>query len=484
MTLSLANESTAFHSITRAVTSLYERHPYPKYPLLARPRWVDGYLTTSLFSHRLTEDLTGESCDLRGVAGSTNREMQVLVGGSGEILPYIIRQWEPWRHRLICVDLSKTSLQRARIRLALNRKPIQWVTGDLDFFLEKSLPKARSGSFGHIDAFGVLHHMLSPGRTLDLIASALVPGGTARIMIYNSDARQWIHEFQRIFRILKINASHSADIRFARDLIIQSTKWSDTLATLVGQMGAQTLANPARFADTFLHPRECTLDCTWWLDRIAQAGLKVSGLLDRYAELDDLPNPLWRSPSGEDLKVRAQDGRFEGNLEIYVRRPGGVSGHQGGSTSQTLARLQYAHALRYGPPRFWFGFRETKDLPLSIRWGLWHAHLVSVLFPTTKQHQRTSMLQKIPLAAQQRLARIGAIFPSQIPSKAQRETLITPMTREMEIPTRPPTTAPIPEELFSRMTKRLEDQGRFSERRMGTIVDRLRRAALISREKA
>ena len=73
----------AAFEITQTVRSLYEKHPYPKYPLLARPRWVDGYLASSLFSQRLTMDLKLETRDLRGVAGTNNRQMQILLGGSG-----------------------------------------------------------------------------------------------------------------------------------------------------------------------------------------------------------------------------------------------------------------------------------------------------------------------------------------------------------------------------------------------------------------
>ena len=476
-TLSVSSDLTAFQSLTRAVTDLYERHPYPKYPLLARPRWVDGYLTTSLFSQRLILGLKGDSPYLRGVAGSTNREMRVLIGGSGEILPYIIRQWEPWHHRITCVDLSRASLRRARVRLALSRKPIAWVASDLDLYLEKDLKRAKTGTFGHIDVFGVLHHMPCPGRTLDLIGRSLVPGGTARIMVYNSDARRWIRDFQRIFAILKIDTDLTSDIAFARNVIIEATRWSPTLAALVGQMGSQTLNNQARFADTFLHPRECALDGPWWLDRLREAGLQCVGLLDRYAELDDLPNPLWETPSPSALKVRSLDGRFEGNLEIYVRRPGGVKKGQDHQKNSALRQFHYARALRCGPPRFWFGFRETSSLPLATRWALWHAHLVQVLFPRRDQKQPANSLAKIPAEAQQRLARIGAIFPDQCVTSVQRSMLYGEVSSRMDVPSRPPTSSPIPGELLAPMAQRLEQEGRYSDRRMELIRERLHRAA-------
>jgi SAM-dependent methyltransferase len=409
--------------------------------------------------------------------------MRILIGGSGEILPYIIRQWEPWHHRIICVDLSTTSLRRARIRLALSRKPIAWVASDLDLYLENTLNRAKTGTFGHIDAFGVLHHMPCPGRTLDLIGRSLVPGGTARIMVYNSDARHWIRDFQRIFATLKIDTNLASDISFARNVVIEATRWSATLAALVGQMGSQTLNNQARFADTFLHPRECTLDGPWWLDRLRAAGLEWVGLLDRYAELDDLPNPLWETPSSSALKERSLDGRFEGNLEIYVRRPGGIKKGQDHSKNGALPQLQYARALHYGPPRFWFGFRETSSLPVATRWALWHAHLVHVLFPRRDQKQPSNNLAKIAAEAQQRLARIGAIFPDQCVTSGQKSMLHTQVSSRMDVPSRPPTSSPIPGELMSTMAQRLEQQGRYSDRRMEVICERLHRAASMDAKK-
>ena len=103
-------------SIVAAVSAFYEAYPYPKYPLLASPRWQDGYLTHSLFARSLVSNLIcKDSLSGRniGVQGST----KVLIGGGGEILPYVVRKWEPSSRHVISVELSSSSIRRARWRL-------------------------------------------------------------------------------------------------------------------------------------------------------------------------------------------------------------------------------------------------------------------------------------------------------------------------------------------------------------------------------
>lgn len=464
-------DSCVAQALTQAVRSLYETHPYPRYPLLARPRWTEGYLTSSLFSNRLTRDLTRETRDLRGIAGHNNRQMEILIGGSGEILPFMIRKWEPREHQITCVDLSKKSLNRARLRLALVGKPTRWIQDDLAHFLSHS-PAA---SFGHIDVFGVLHHMASPGRALDLIAKTLVPGGTVRLMVYNSDARDFIRHIQKVFALLLVTPHHPSDLAFARQLLAGVKEWSPRLETLFRQMGPGTLTNDARFADTFLHPRECSLDVTWWLERIEKSGMEIVGLLDRYAELDDLPNPLWCPPTKSVLKERALDRRFEGNLELFLRRPGGIPAALGQTQTAGSVACTGMHALRYGPPRSWFHFPETKTLPSLTRYALWHAHLAWTLHGRLR-HER-HLCEKIPFPALQRLARIGAILPGQITVKSIRKELEGRLSLKMDPPTFPKTSEPLTPRLVQLLATRLKERGLFSERKLAVIQERLARAA-------
>jgi SAM-dependent methyltransferase len=452
--------------VVQAVRALYEAHPYPRYPLLARPRWQDGYLAHGAFAARLAADLTGRQASLhRDGRGA------VLLGGGGEILPYVVRQWEPFGRQVVSVDLSARSTRRARWRLALTPGRTAFHRGDLDDYLARTAP----ASFAHADVFGVLHHLRDPGTTLARLARVLAPGGTLRLMVYNRAARQWITELQRCFAVLGLDPLRRADLAAGRRLLEAAAATAPALAARLAQLGPDTLRNDARFADTFLHPREARLSLERWLDLAGAAGLVPLGLFDRYGELDDLPNPLWRPPTAAALAARAADGRYEGNLELYLARraaaaPAGREPETGDAKSSFLALLPYALKT---PPRLWFSFDETRAIPWRARRQIWAAHLAWVLRgrPTSD-----SLLSELPSRAAQRLARLGAVLPGQVNDPDRRALLMAPLADTMEAPARP---APLPlaaPPLTPLLRLVLEERCRYTDRRLAAALARLARA--------
>src|SRR5690606_18237660 len=165
----------AVAAIQDDVKRFYEAFPYPRYSLTMNPRWQEGYASSPAFARAVAGD--------PGIAQSPT-----LIVGCGEILPQVIAKWIPRTHRLWCLDLSRTSLLRARIRLAKSARGAA--------FLAQPLEEALSGdelpSFGHIDAYGVLHHTARPLENLAKCAAKLLPGGTMRLMVYNSAARGFL----------------------------------------------------------------------------------------------------------------------------------------------------------------------------------------------------------------------------------------------------------------------------------------------------
>src|SRR5206468_3870392 len=102
--------------------------PYPRYPLLAKPRWQDGHLAATAFAAALARAAGVRPAVDRATGAAGGRErIDVLIGGAGEILPYVIRKWEPRRHRVVALDLSATSLRRARWRLFPLTRPTAFV---------------------------------------------------------------------------------------------------------------------------------------------------------------------------------------------------------------------------------------------------------------------------------------------------------------------------------------------------------------------
>jgi ubiquinone/menaquinone biosynthesis C-methylase UbiE len=88
--------------------------------------------------------------------------------------------------RLIAMDVSETSLEEARHRLALHcaAKSIEWVRiAEADTVLP--LPDA---SIDIVHSSGVLHHTPDPERILREFRRILRPEGEARIMVYNRDS--------------------------------------------------------------------------------------------------------------------------------------------------------------------------------------------------------------------------------------------------------------------------------------------------------
>lgn len=444
-------------TITQAVRSLYEAFPYPHYPLLAKPRWQEGYAASAAFARALLGH--------PGERPTKPSERLVLIGGSGEILPYVVRRWEARGRGLACLDLSATSLRRARFRLGLRAAGMRFVRGDLALVLAQE-----DRLYEHMDFYGVLHHMGDPSAALRLAARRLAPGGTMRVMVYNSKARAWIHELQRVFARLGYDHLVSSDVRDARRFLLAIAGVLPRLAARLKQMGDATLRNDARFVDTFLHAREARLSLTHWQSTIDAAGLQTYALFDRYAELDDLANPLWQAPSVSDLEARADDLRYENNLEVFLVKP--PRGKPTVSSEPATCNLHYALTLAKGPPKLWFGFAETKTVPQTLRFELWRAYLQHVLLGAAP---KANVFGRVDWRALQRLARIGAVLPGMVQDEALRATLLAPMADAMQAPELP-ARLELPSKALSDLVETaLAVKNREDSRAHGLILHRLLR---------
>ena len=422
-------------SLVEQVRGLYERHPYPRYPLLARPRWSPGYtssMTWTQFQYAL-------HCE-------ENHSPQILIAGSGEILPWVIEKWAPPNAILCALDLSYSSLQRALLRRwmtrpwsSLGRKYLRWIRngqlsswvppgktdgpqqdfrglgcyfcqGDLLHFLEKS----PSQSWNHIDAYGVIHHMASPRMALEQMSRVLSSGGILRLMVYNTPARRWIRNIQRLFMLLGLDFAKDADFRFAGQLLAAAAAHSPRLRQRLSQMGPSILKNRTRFADTFFHPREIQASPVQWHRWIESAGFKILGQFDRYGELDHLPNPLWQPPSAEVLQQEVKNGLFEGNLEYYLVKKGKQDqrdqhripfNHRSENAPPlTISKKIFFELLLQGPPPHWFQFPETASITMPKRYHLWFDFLKRLYGRSTPTQ---AAVKDLPPSACQRLARLG-----------------------------------------------------------------------------
>jgi len=405
------------------VQKLYERRPYPHYPLLAKPRWQDGYLGSSLFAHSL---LNHEVFD-------PTVPRQFLSIGSGEILPYVIRQWEPSATRLDCVDLSKRSLRRAQFRTALLGRRVAFHCEDINSILVSG--ELHNRKFTHIEAYGVLHHIPNFASTLQLIENHLADDGIVRIMVYNSQSRDWLWQINRAYRSLGLNFYSDQDIENARQLLMSLSKLSPRLESKLKQIGQSSLSNNTRFADTFLHPWESRASIREWFKLFAASALRPVALYDRYAELDDLPNPLWQCPGAFELDERARDLRFENNLELWLAK-NRLTPHQRPKTGSTQTNSRIPVRLRLTMPALNFSkFSETSDLTFGAKLTLWQGFLRGLY--NIQDKSQTELVRSMQPETAKRLARVGLILPKAAKDAGRFEELLHPLCDKMNPPILP-----------------------------------------------
>lgn len=412
---------------TPQVQSLYERHPYPHYPLLAKPRWQDGYLGSSLFAHHLIQKSPAPIA----------RPGRFLSIGCGEILPYIIRQWEPSAIQVTCVDLSQRSLRRAQFRTALLGRRVTYQQADINHYFDSPAYSRSEGKilFNHVEAYGVLHHISSFQTTLKLVRDQMAPDGIFRIMVYNSRARDWIWDINRAFALLDLNFYSDDDVRSARELLKKIARISARLQERLRQMGESSLENDTRFADTFLHPWESRASIHNWFEAFSKAGLKPVALHDRYGELDDLPNPLWRCPTPHELTVRAEDLRFENNLELWLTRddmPQESSPATPSKSEHTTMPLRLRVTM---PPVRFQKFQETRDLAFGAKLSLWQGFLKALYNHGDRTSER--LIRGLDRMTATRLARIGLILPETAEKLGLSDQLMQPIHKHMNPPQLP-----------------------------------------------
>jgi SAM-dependent methyltransferase len=350
-------------------------------------------------------------------------QKHILIVGCGDTMPYIIRHLEPGHHKIYALDLSKHNLERAKLRLWRTLRSVTFIQSDLIHFARTS-----SLRFDHIDCYGVLHHTANPLKAIELISGLLKPYATLRLMVYNSNARQWIYHISRAFSLLGLSVFRKPDITNAIRILDLISKSNPIMHDRLYASGILKTIHIPRIADTFFHPREARLDLKSYLHALEINNISINGLWDRYGELDDLANPLWTAPSATSLSDRALDLRFENNLELFCHK-------QHGSKPEDLSipMLKYSHYLKLitkQPPRHWFSFDETRDLPWQTKYLIWKIHLDTLY--NGHSTYLDQLLNPLGIRTLQRLARTGAILPIQAMSSKLRKRLWEPIHSSME----------------------------------------------------
>lgn len=227
----------------------YELYPYPHYPLLASLRRCDTYaLNLTALWTRFNGELPPRTAE------------RILIAGCGSFAPYPFSLANPDAD-ITALDLSSRNIKRAQLHCLLHgNRNVTFRHGDL---LDQA---STEGTFGLIDAYGVLHHLHDPLAGLKALASRLCEGGILRIMLYSRYARREEESIRRAFRLLGVS-----DLAAAKR-IIERSKPGSRLRQFVESSHETTF--DTGLADALLHPRVHTYRIEGFMELIRQSGLE------------------------------------------------------------------------------------------------------------------------------------------------------------------------------------------------------------------
>lgn len=300
----------------------------------------------------------------------------------------------------------------------------------MDFLCADLLPYIQHSSqtFDHIDSHGVLHHSPYAKELINLFSRRLSPGGTIRIMVYNSSARTWIRSLQRLFKRLDLSPFHPKDIAAAKKTLMLLKERSPGIAEKLNFIPNHTFDNRARFVDTFMHVQERNISVHTWFQWVREAELEVYAMTDRLAELDDLKPTLFTRPDEDAIHARCSDKRMEDNLVLFLHKP-----EQRIAIGSSPSPRLHLGVKSSPPPRPWFQFDETRELSRETRVMLWTVFLGALQNKFQRLDPNTYQLRKNTL---QRLARLGAIFPHNLHPNLQSEIFEHKMAKKISPPKR------------------------------------------------
>lgn len=195
------------NKVSKKVRNQYEEYPYP--------RWK--YLYTNVrrsFLLRLQNQIKPNKIDLK-FSDKFNKP-DVLIAGCGTGRHLFIAD-SYLGANILGIDLSLSSLAYAKRKTEeIGLKNIKFLQADI--LNLKNLKK----NFDIIESIGVLHHMESPLKGLEILLGLLKPGGFLKLGLYSKIARQHIIHARK-FSVQKNFKGNIEDIRKYRNEIFNKT---------------------------------------------------------------------------------------------------------------------------------------------------------------------------------------------------------------------------------------------------------------------
>jgi SAM-dependent methyltransferase len=338
---SITSEAERAKSFLDRMQFFYELFPYPGRPVFLRPNpngSLEAHAGFSAIVAQNTPSLSEETVrdlKLRDVRHAFPSKKKIALVGCGTDEPLLFRVLHP-HNPIVGFDLSLKSLLRAERKIRWHQlKPVDFEHGDANHSL------ALSGTFDHIQCFGVLHHQPEPKKLMKTMSNALNPGGTLRLMIYSSNGRRLERGVQKKFLGLweakpsaTTNQENTAGAMAPSKgrLMLASFKLSLWRA-LLPVFARKSLSlrfrylglSPARIADAFLHPSDHALSLAETLAWADGNGLQLVYHRAKSYDLGVLCSHSTSNSSLQTLVSEEESGNIASNIILVFKKVGGRS---------------------------------------------------------------------------------------------------------------------------------------------------------------
>jgi ubiquinone/menaquinone biosynthesis C-methylase UbiE len=265
----------------KEVREHYDRYPYPH-----RDPSIEHKVTMTTYIERLNAI---NYYLFEGKRDFTdNFRVLVAGGGTGDGALLLAEQLQETNAEIVYLDFSKTAMDIAKARAkARGLTNIKWAHESL-----MELPRGDFGAFDYIQCSGVLHHLESPKKGLEALASVLKEDGGMNIMVYAEYGREGVYQIQKLMRqINPPQASMQAKVDNTRKV----------LASLPGQHVFKQMSNAGFFAhdlesdagiyDLLLHGQDRPYTVPQIYEWVEGCGLHVGDFLSESQHMNTIYRP-------------------------------------------------------------------------------------------------------------------------------------------------------------------------------------------------